>query len=102
MNVNKNNDTKITSVVEFELDQDYFSLSDDTNDVTLNNWLHGGKDYNSDDHSTMPIMSSDDDSSIVSRCSSMSSMSDNSLFTEEGHSDYDTHESLFSDNKTQV
>jgi len=92
MNINKNNDTKFTSAVEFELDEDYFSRSDDTNDVTLDNWLHSDKDYDTDDHSTMPILSHDDDSSIESEYSSMSSMSDDSLFTEEIYSDYDTYD----------
>ena len=101
-NYSNKNDRKIASAIQFELDEDYFSLSDDTNDITLKNWLNSDKDYETDDNSTAPIMSYDDDSSIESEFNSMSSVSDNSLFIEEIYSDYDTNDPSFSDDETYV
>ena len=39
-----------------KLNEDYFSCSNDTNNVTIGNWLNSNKDYDTDSDSTMPII----------------------------------------------
>ena len=64
-------------------------MLDDTNDITLNNWLNSGQDDNTHANLTIALMSRDNNSSIASDLNSMWSVPDKYLLTKEAYSDYD-------------
>ena len=89
-------------VVEFDIDNEYFSLSDDTNDLTINNWLNSNSDEESDSASTMSIYDVNDDSSIESDVRSFSGCLDDDSYAEEMYSDYNTYDDVSDDDVSHV